>query len=197
MDDCLVCFLFVSRRIVVIGGLVMMSMLEIKIFAVYYINEQENLTKVDKKILVDFVKNANKNQVLKLLQTGTMLHEANWAAEIPERAKGLFDFEKTTTDLARQSGSVEGMAIAAVIAGILSTAYLVYKRYLSKAAKACKDYKGVQRKECIAKFERMAIQAKITSISKGLSACAKSKDPAKCKAKLQSKIAAEKQKLGS
>ena len=175
----------------------MKSMLEMKIFAVYYINEQDNLTKQDKKILLDFVKKADKNQVLNLLQTGKMLHEANWASEIPERAKGIFDFQKTTPDLARLTGNVEGIAIAAIIASILSAAYIVYKRYLSKAAKACKSLKGIERKECLVKFERNAIQAKIASIAKGLPLCAKSKDPAKCKAKLQSKINAEKQKLGN
>lgn len=113
----------------------------------------------------------------------------------PDNAPRYSSWIQNQIDTAQKSGQVEGIAISVLIAAILTASYVVYKKYLSKAARVCKDYKGMKRKECIVKFEKEAIKAKISSLMKGLSLCNKSKDPVNCKSKLQQKISIERQKL--
>lgn len=80
-----------------------------------------------------------------------------------------------------------GAATLAIAAAAIAAGVLAYKKIFSKAAKACDGDS-----DCMAKYKMKANQAKIAAISAGKSKCAKSKDPAKCKAKLDQKIAATK-----
>jgi len=76
-----------------------------------------------------------------------------------------------------------GTALAALLAYGASK---IYKSYFSKAAKACAgqgDKAG-----CMAKYKATAIKAQIADLSKAASACAKSKNPDKCKASIAAKI---------
>jgi len=179
--------------------------LKYKVFSIYYINEQEYLTKEDKNVLLSFVKNANEKDILNLV-------EATWWSGDPGSPDFLVAFKEFLKNpanepnysswiankltQAQRSGQVEGIAISILIAAILTAGYVAYKNYLSKGARACKDYSGVEKQDCIVKFKKNAVQAKISSLAKGFPLCNKSKNPAQCKAKLAMKIASEKRKLG-
>jgi len=81
-----------------------------------------------------------------------------------------------------------GMAIggAAAAALVIYAGYKIYKNYLSKAAKSCKG--APDKSACMKQFKNKAVQAQISQLRSGAGKCAKSKDPAKCKAAIQAKI---------
>lgn len=80
-----------------------------------------------------------------------------------------------------------GLAAAAAAAAVAAAGFLVYKRFFSKAAKACKG--SPDRKACIQDFKQKARNAQAAALRSKMSICAKSKDPAGCKSKVQAKIA--------
>ena len=101
--------------------------------------------------------------------------------------------EKLTKAAENMPGGVEGLqAVPAAVAAAaaLTAGVLAYKKYFSKAGKACKD--APDRKVCMAQYKEKAKAAKIAAMSAGKSKCAKSKDPAACKAKIDAKIKAAK-----
>jgi len=209
----------------------MSNLSELKIFAGYYITEQQNLTKQEKKTLLEFVKNANENQIQNLLQTGKMIYEKKEilkegllsviigyligsgtagqysSVDVGKARSSGYEAGKETGEYfghkaGYEAGSSEGMlygaAAAALVAGILTVSYKVYQTKLSKAARACNQYKGLDKQECMVKFKKEAIQAKISMMKKGASKiCSKSKNSADCKAKMQQKIAAASNELQS
>lgn len=84
-----------------------------------------------------------------------------------------------------------GMGAGAVALATLVTyaAYKVYKNFFSKAAKACAGKKGAEKDACMQSYKVKAKQAQAKVLMNGMTACKKSKDPAKCKAAIQAKIA--------
>ena len=98
---------------------------------------------------------------------GVMSTVAQWTKDHPDASKGI------------------GAGILAAIATY--AAYKIYKRFLSKAARACKG--DADKSACMAKFKDQAKQAQIKELKKGVSACSKSSDPGKCKTVINNKIA--------
>jgi hypothetical protein len=60
---------------------------------------------------------------------------------------------------------------------------------LSQAAKACAGQSGAAKTACMAKYKKQAIMKQAAAIQSASSTCAKSKDPAKCKAAVAKKVA--------
>ena len=87
--------------------------------------------------------------------------------------------------------AVGGAAIAALA---LYASYKVYKRFFSKAAKACSGMSGADKTACMKKYKVGALNAQAKSLSSAGAKCSKSKDPAKCKAGIQKKVAGLKAK---
>lgn len=85
---------------------------------------------------------------------------------------------------------IGGLAAAALVS---YAAYKIYKNYLSKAARSCSG--SADKSTCMKQFKNKAIQAQISKLSSGMGSCAKSKNPAKCKAAIQGKIAKLKGKI--
>lgn len=82
--------------------------------------------------------------------------------------------------VAANPGAAAGAAaVAAVAAGVI-----LYKKFFSQAAKACKGKAGADKKKCVASFKVKGLQAAKAKVAAGMAKC---KD-AKCKAKLQSKV---------
>lgn len=79
-----------------------------------------------------------------------------------------------------------GAGILAAIA--IYAGYKIYKRFLSKAAKSCKDLSGAEKTTCINKFKKQALEGQEKELKKGLSACSKSSNPAKCKVIVNNRI---------
>jgi hypothetical protein len=84
------------------------------------------------------------------------------------------------------SGGVAAAALAALVA---YAGYQVYKKFFSKAAKACANQSGSAKAQCLAGFRKKAAVAQAQTLMKASAACAKSKDPRKCKALIVAKVA--------
>jgi hypothetical protein len=117
----------------------------------------------------EMVKTAKDYWATKAGQAGEKLHQA--AQHMPGGVAGL------------QAVPAAVAAAAAITAGVLA-----YRKYFSKAAKACKG--APDKSDCMAKFKEKAKAAKVQAMSAGKAKCAKSKDPAACKAKIDAKIKA-------
>jgi len=98
---------------------------------------------------------------------------------------------KAKAFIASTPGMVLGGSALAALLGY--GAYKLYKNYFSKAAKACAGQ--ADKAGCVAKYKTSAVKAQIADLGKGVSACAKSKNPEKCKAAVQAKINKLKTKL--
>ncbi len=167
-----------------------------KIFTMFYIDEHD-LPPEEKLALMEWVKDANMDQVNHLLATGEItdnptITEASSIQDWDIWQKGWED----GIGAGIPEGMARGIAASVFAAGIATVAYKVYKRFLSKAARSCKDYAGVKKINCMSKYKKKAQQEKIKFLQKGLAKCSSNKTPDKCKDKLQSKIRKEKAKMG-
>ncbi len=114
---------------------------------------------------------------------------------------GHIEKVKNQAHAAGKSGAMSnvttGLATAAIAALVITVAYKTYKRFLSKAAKACNNKGGALKTSCMNKYKRDAMKKQVSDLAKGSTACSKTKDPAKCKQKIQTKIRRLKSKLGT
>lgn len=99
--------------------------------------------------------------------------------------KGLPQFKAWATSPAGQG--LGGAALAALVA---FGAVKAYKRFFSAAAKQCAGQSGQAKTACMAKAKASAKAKKAAFIQAGSGACAKSKNPEKCKAALRKKAQA-------
>jgi hypothetical protein len=93
--------------------------------------------------------------------------------------------------ISQNPGTAAGIAVgaaAAVAAGVMA-----YKRFFSKGAKACKN--APDRPKCMKELKIKAMGARIQAMNAGKAKCANTKNPAKCTAKIDQKIAATKTKM--
>lgn len=110
------------------------------------------------------------------------------AGEAGEKVSGA---AKAAGEFAQQHGGT--LAAAAAAAAAIAAGVMAYRRFFSKAARACR--KAPDRKACLAQQKIKAKQAQISTINAGKAKCAKSKNPAGCKAKIDNKINAIKAKM--
>lgn len=89
----------------------------------------------------------------------------------------------------------KGIGIALAIAAATAASYAAYKRFFSKAAKECKG--AADRAACIKGFKKKAALAKAAALQAGMSKCASSNNPEKCKASLAKKVAKAKAEAAS
>jgi hypothetical protein len=75
-------------------------------------------------------------------------------------------------------------AMAGFVAANIAAGVVIYKKFFSQAAKACRGKKGPDKKNCVKSFKIKGLMAAKAKISSGIAKC---KDP-KCKAKLQAKV---------
>jgi len=193
-----------------------MDLQTLKLFSGHYVNESDNLTSSEKLHLIGFIREADKNEVLSLLVTGRVddvlteqenLNETELfienLLEIPKLTKPVYKVPKGHARYGPMGTSVPSyvktgptgagkataaVAAAAVAAAIITAGVLAYKRFFSKAAKACKGKSGGERKTCLQTFKNNAVIAQMSVLKSGLGKCAKTKNPTKCKLKVQNKI---------
>lgn len=152
-----------------------MNITELKTFTYFYIDEH-NLPKNEKQILINFVKEAEMDQVLYLLQTGRV------KTNLTEDDRKMVN--EVTPDITLAAG-VLGAVVAAIAA---KAAYRAAQLILSKAQRACRKYTGNERQKCIAKYKKQAAQKKVQVLQSYKSKCSKAKDPEKCITNLNKKI---------
>ena len=106
---------------------------------------------------------------------------------IPHKAKGMMTTgkEKVQAAMGTKAGKAGAVALAAaaIYAGVK-----VYQRFMSQAAKSCSGQSGSAKSACMAKYKANAIKGQIAATQRGVSACAKAKDPVKCKASIQGRV---------
>jgi hypothetical protein len=88
-----------------------------------------------------------------------------------------------------QTPGGQAIGAAALLALIAYGAYKLYKSKLSAAAKACAGKKGAEKAACMAQAKKAAIGSQIANMKKAEAMCARTKNPAKCKAGVNAKIA--------
>ncbi len=110
----------------------------------------------------------------------------------------------TDPSAAMVKGAEHGMKTGGIILGgtvlaalIATGAWKVYKSYLSKAAKACKQHKSTEKETCMRKFALQHKKRYIALLQKGKESCKFSKNPAKCTFKIDKKINKVKLQLGT
>lgn len=92
-------------------------------------------------------------------------------------------------------GPLAGSETALIVtgaAGLLALGFLAYRKYFSKAARACKGQTGAARGACIRKFKAEAKSAELARINSLKGACSKELNPAKqasCRNKLARRAA--------
>ena len=186
---------------------------DLKIFALEYVKLHDHLLKEQKLAIGQFIMEASDDQVKYMLLSGEVkygLTEENkmLAKSFIEEYSGLDQYhagQVSGSAMGRMQGHEAGhsqgvqstLTAVAIVASVATASYAVYKRFLSKAAKACKGKGGLEKTNCMSKFKKQAQAAKIKELQSGMTKCTKSKDPTSCKAKLQGKINKEKAKMGA
>ena len=84
--------------------------------------------------------------------------------------------------------NLELLAIAAVVFTGTTASIVLYKRFLSKSARACKGRKGLDRENCVIKFRIAGYEASIKSLQSSFRDCSQTSDPFKCKSKMQDRL---------
>jgi hypothetical protein len=95
-----------------------------------------------------------------------------------------------------QRGTFKGLATAAVAAAIVTIAYQGYKRFLSKAGRACNNKSGDEKTSCMNKYKRDALKRQISYLEKGLPSCDKTMEVYDCRDRVKRRIKKAKVKLG-
>jgi hypothetical protein len=111
------------------------------------------------------------------------------------KSLGPIDFYMPGGKVSATAGGIAAASIAAVVGMAAYAAVKVYKSKLSSAARACKGKKGDEKKVCMAKAKVSAYQAQIQALASKKNVCSKAKDTAKCKARIDKKVANMKAKL--
>lgn len=87
------------------------------------------------------------------------------------------------------------LAAAAVVVMIFMAAKKAYKATLTKAARSCKRYEGLEKNECIRKFHVEAIKKDIQVMTQNRKSCEAARKPGKCLTKVDKRIKQQKDKL--
>jgi hypothetical protein len=124
----------------------------------------------------------------------TFMQEADFAGAV---AKWGGYVGKKAVDQAHQTGFNQGANTIAILATAVAAGVVIYKRFMSKAAKQCAGLATGEKTNCMRKIKAEAVKAKISKFESFKSKCNQAKNPTGCNNKLMLKIKAEKSKLGS
>ena len=196
---------------------------DIQYFAAHYVMFKDNLTQNEKIQVIEWIKTSADDKIKSLLIRG----DYDYHQEAVEQFNEVFHLLNETTSVGKilsmiDSGNAtsgelisnlvnlkyqgwhlgakaarQQMGAAAIAAVVLVIAYKAYKRFYSKAAKACAGKKGDIKTSCMNKFKREALKSQMITLQKGTAACRKTKDPNKCKNRIQTKLRSIKVKLGT
>jgi len=202
----------------------------LKVFAITYIMEQENVDIKTKCHFVKFVKEAEQDEILHLIFNGRMpkenLNEADRFVLRSQAENFIFPLiHEESGDITINLGDIgekikvkgeqgkeyatkkyniakakamkygkrirpyaKGVGVAVIVAAVTASAYQIYKRTMSAAARSCRGKKGNEKRNCMVVFHRKALQLKLATLQKLRSECNNSKNPQKCKNQLDAKI---------
>jgi hypothetical protein len=192
-----------------------MDLLETKIILFGYITGRQNLTIAEKLSLLKFVKEASFPQLNYLLKEGRMVTEreermnlGDWMKKHSTEEIPNFKSEPFMKPVQPQQAPVqpqqapvqpqqapetsgggisagEGAAAGALAVGAITAGVLAYKRFFSKAARACAGMSGSQKTACMAKYKVQGKKAEIATLNSKKAMC---KGNPKCIAKIQARM---------
>jgi hypothetical protein len=148
---------------------------------------ESKLSKAAKLQLLNFIQTeATDAQIKALILDGKIVKLDEQAEEIVNDRFSIL--EQDPVQMVKPLLQLTGLALGAW-AGAMApfVAAKVYKRYMSKAGRACAGVSGEDRNKCISKFKT---KAKIEALKAAASKCPQSKNPEKCKEKMNKKISA-------
>ena len=190
---------------------------DLKLFAIFYIKEDEVLTDMEKVKLMEYVENADDEKILFLLKTGTVfpisesgaslgiaigadaiiggmsaarLAKTGWVA-----GKGAYtgyNAYKSITTLPKDEkpwgSSTISLAGSAVSSLATAIAFKVNKKYMEKMKKKCDQEKGMAKKTCYNKIRRDAIRAEVVALTSMKVKCRKAKNADICVQNIDKRI---------
>lgn len=153
----------------------------------YY--EKQGDTPHNDKVIKDFDKKL-KASVDKLQDLKKKSKEMKMPLNVPQKKSKSQNMKDTMKKLKNSSvGQISaGVAAAAVVAAAVTAGYRIYKRTMSKAAKACSSRSGSDKTACMKQYETAALKARLSSYQSAYNGCNKSRDPSKCKLLMMKKI---------
>jgi len=174
---------------------------DLKLFAYSYVLEHD-LSKEDTKNLFDYIKEADEEHVKHLLLTGIPVTLTEKVGSYqPDSLTHWKDIGRAIIDKGYtkglSTGRLQGFAAAAIAALAGVAIAKIWKNYMSKAAKACKDKSGPEKKNCMTKFKQEAVKKQIAELNSLKAKCSQSKSPTDCKAKIDKKLMGLKARLGA
>ncbi len=162
---------------------------------------ESKLSKGAKLQLLNFIQNeATDIQVKALLLDGEILTNIDKQTEqiINDRFKlkenKLLSEDLFLTLTALSPAILSTLASAAFLGYVMRGAYRVSKKVMTKAGRACKSYTGNELARCKAKFQKEALTKELQLLKQARSKCSKTKEPQKCVASIDQKIAQTKAK---
>jgi gas vesicle protein len=171
----------------------------LKILTFSYIAEHDRLTKDEKLQLGEFVKEANKDQVLNLLITGYPQSKSISEKFVKENEELVSELIEPAFKLLRvgdhfvahfTSGDVVAVGGIVLAAALTAAAAGLYANYIDKFGKKCRDFAGFSDGQswCLHKVRADAYNKQIKTLSSSVKECKKTKNPTKCVSKIKEKI---------
>jgi hypothetical protein len=144
------------------------------------LNSDSSLTSAEKQELLAGIKK------LRALKSGYQA-DVKMYSELISKKQHTLDGSETHITMGDHSHMPEAVLATAVAAASIYAGYKIYKRFFSAAARACKG-KGSEREKCLKAYRIKALQNAISKMKETSGKCSKTKDPSKCKNKINSQI---------
>lgn len=158
-----------------------MNLSDLKLFAVFYIKEDEILSNKEKVSLMDFVEEANEDQILKLLFTGQTGDDTLSIEEAGGQAYRI------NADVSKDNSS-RVLATAAATSLISSIGFKINRKKFEQLSKKCEKETGMAKKVCLNKGRRDAIRSEILALNSMKVKCRKTKNSDKCIKNIDSRV---------
>jgi hypothetical protein len=159
----------------------------LKTYATFYVNECDEYDYAKKIDMLNFIHHASESMMIDLFENGEIPSPLilNEGEKIVGAASKAVEFAQ------RNPGHTAVAAVAA--AAVLTAGVMVYRRFIAKAERECKN--AADKGACKREYHNKGLQAQLKALSAGKSKCFKGKNPEKCKAKIDVKIAQVKNKI--
>lgn len=162
----------------------METLQEKKLFTSIYVSLHENLSKSDKKIIYDFIEEADNKQIDNLLKTGKMEKSENL-----NEFETLTGFGKTIIKLSSKEAQV-----AQSVGGVVAAAAIIWLAMKAvgkiRTKKECKNYKvnSAPWKLCQTTVKIKQKQLEIKMLKGKIGLCKHSKDPKICNERITKRL---------
>jgi hypothetical protein len=158
---------------------------DLKLFALFYIKEDETLSKKEKIKLMNYVEGTSDEDLLFFLATGQFSSDKFYKIQEMPTASGIATAISISDarDLAEEktlSSSTFRLTGAAVSALAFSVAHKINKKYMQETKRQCDSEKGIAKKTCYNKIRRDAIRVEMVSLNSSKTKCQKTKNPETC-----------------